>query len=241
MATEPSSSGRTSSTKAAEPKEDNNLRKGGNGRKATRGKILKAAQKVFSQHPYNAASIRMIGKAAKVEHPLISYYFPSKAELFRATIEELESNRAELEKTWFDEIVRLPPARAFSVFLDKVVDYYRKYPELFRIVALNLAQTAENDPIPGFDLIQKSIEGTSRSFSEKIRIPAPFYEIQMFVWTITTLMVSYLGASSCYAAIMNLEPESFEYYNWVKETLVFNFLPRLEMLVSRNEENKDPR
>ena len=42
--------------------------------KATRTLILNAAIRVFSRHAYRAASIRMIGKEAEIDHPLISYY-----------------------------------------------------------------------------------------------------------------------------------------------------------------------
>ena len=44
-------------------------------KKVTRLKILKAARKVFAQRAYHAASIRMIGKEAGIDHPLISYYY----------------------------------------------------------------------------------------------------------------------------------------------------------------------
>ncbi len=51
-------------------------------KKETRDKILNAASQIFASYPYHTASIRMIGKQAEIEHPLISYYFASKADLF---------------------------------------------------------------------------------------------------------------------------------------------------------------
>ena len=60
--------------------------------KATRLKILKAARKVFAQYAYHAASIRMIGKEAGIDHPLISYYFPSKANSYYAGILGIPAN-----------------------------------------------------------------------------------------------------------------------------------------------------
>ena len=55
-------------------------------KKVTRLKLLKAARKIFAQYAYHVASIRMIGKEAKIDYPLISYYFPSKAVLFEAVL-----------------------------------------------------------------------------------------------------------------------------------------------------------
>ena len=57
-----------------------------NHKTATREKILAAAKKVFAQHPYSTASIRMVGKTAEIDHPLISYYFPTKAELYEGAL-----------------------------------------------------------------------------------------------------------------------------------------------------------
>ncbi|MBW2177693.1 MAG: helix-turn-helix transcriptional regulator, partial [Deltaproteobacteria bacterium] len=69
-------------------------------KKATHLKILKAARKIFAQYAYHAASIRMIGKEAGIDHPLISYYFPSKAILFEAVLADIVQEWHKANVTW---------------------------------------------------------------------------------------------------------------------------------------------
>ncbi len=56
-------------------------------------------------------------------------------------------------------------------------------------------------------------------------------QIQMFSTSLNTLTISYLGADNCCAAIMGLSSDSEEYKIWVKETMIFNFLPVLRSLI----------
>lgn len=49
--------------------------------------ILDSAQELFSQHGFEASSVRMIAKAAGVNVAMISYYFGSKEKMFQAVIE----------------------------------------------------------------------------------------------------------------------------------------------------------
>jgi len=53
----------------------------------TREVILEAALDAFSRDGYEGASLPTIAKAAKVGHPLIHYYFGSKDNLWRQTVE----------------------------------------------------------------------------------------------------------------------------------------------------------
>lgn len=59
----------------------------GRGPRAARGqvrdKIVRAAHRVFSTHDYQRASMRRIAREAGVDPAMTSYYFPSKAALFR--------------------------------------------------------------------------------------------------------------------------------------------------------------
>ncbi len=71
---------------------------------ATRKKILDASKKVFGENPYHSASIRNIGKEAGIEHPLINYYFPAKADLFEAVICELEEHRLKYQTHWLKDV-----------------------------------------------------------------------------------------------------------------------------------------
>jgi len=205
----------------------------------TRDKILTAARHVFSNYPYHSASIRTIGKLAKIEHPLISYYFPNKADLFQAVFGEVLKNQHQLEKKWLEEVKSMSPARGLSIFLDHHLDNYRLHPEILHMIALNMIQSEDSEPIPGYDLIQNAIDGSVQIFMETVELSAPEYEIEMFCRVMMNHMVSFLGASKFHAASLKMDPSSIQYLNWVKDAALYALLPRLKMMVKRRGSNTD--
>jgi AcrR family transcriptional regulator len=208
-------------------------------KKETRDRILKAAQHVFASYPYHVASIRMIGKYAGVEHPLISYYFPSKAELFRAVITDLLVYRSQLEQKWYDSVRMLDPARGLSLFIDHVLEDFRQRPGFFHIISLNLTRSAEVEAIPGYDIIQDYIQTSTRMFIETIRLKVSHYEAEMFARAMGVFFIGLLGASGSYAALVKMEPDSILYYNWVRDTMLYTLLPRLEKMVKAGSETSE--
>jgi AcrR family transcriptional regulator len=200
-------------------------------KKETKEKILAAARHVFSNYPYHAASIRTIGKLAGIEHPLISYYFPNKADLFRAVMEEVAAAYIAEEKKMFERIKTMSPERGFALFLDLKLDFFRQRPEIYRLMALNLIQSVDDDPIPGYDLIQKSINTSIKNFTEIVQLRVSEYEVDMLARSMFSYMVDFPGAASIHASLLNMDPESFLYLNWVKETILYTTLPRLKLMV----------
>ena len=202
-------------------------------KKETRDKILKAAQQVFASYPYHTASIRMIGKLAEIEHPLISYYFPSKADLFRSVLMELIEYRSQMQENWTEEIKSAGPARGLSLFLDHILDDFRNRPGLLHIISLNLSSPKDSEPIPGYDLIQEFVENSVQASTKLAGPGVPTHEWDMFSRTLSAVLIAYLGASSTYAALIGKDPDSILYYNWVKDTIIFTFLPRMERMVEK--------
>jgi AcrR family transcriptional regulator len=206
-------------------------RRGKNPRTATHEKILEAAKRVFAEHPYYAASIRMVGKAAGIDHPLISYYFRTKAELFEAVVEDMTDTYYQANIAWFDGIERMSPSGGLSVFIDRLLDFALEHPEALRIVALNLVQPEESPIIPGYQRIQGLFARTSELFQQVSPLQGSPEEIRRFTESFNTLVINYLGAGTYYAGILGMDPRSPDYLQWVKETLMFLFLPRLKKLI----------
>jgi TetR/AcrR family transcriptional regulator len=202
-------------------------------KKETREKILAAARNVFSNYPYHSATIRMIGKLAEIEHPLISYYFPNKADLFISVLTEATQKQSRAESEWLDEVKAMSTTRGLSVYFDHQLDYFRRNPETFCIIALNVVQSENSEPIPGYHLIQDTINSTVRTFMEKVPMNAPEYEVEMFCRTLSNHLISFLGAAKFHAPAMKMDPNSIQYLNWVKDTALYTFLPRLKMMVKR--------
>lgn len=202
-----------------------------NHKPSTRDKILAAAKKVFAEHPYSAASIRMVGKAAGIDHPLISYYFPAKAELFEAVVEDVTETYYRANTSWLEGLGELSASQGLSLYIDRLLDFTSKHPEALRIVALNLVQPEESAIIPGFRRIQALLAGNTETFRHVAALRASADEVRMFTESFNTMVINYLGAATYYAGILGLDPRSLDYLHWVKETLVFLFLPRLKQLI----------
>jgi AcrR family transcriptional regulator len=97
----------------------------------TRQEILRAALKRFAHCGYAAASVQQIVKDARVSKPTLYYYFPDKAGLFQALVNEAHDERYRL--------MRKAAARRRSVreqlveIVAVLFDYFRENRELMRI------------------------------------------------------------------------------------------------------------
>jgi AcrR family transcriptional regulator len=202
-----------------------------NRKTATRARILEAAKRVFAEHPYSSASIRMVGNAAEIDHPLISYYFPTKAHLFEAVLEEIAETYYEANISWFEGLESLHASRGFPLYIDRLLDFTSKHPEALRIIALNLVQPQDEEIIPGYRRIQALLLSNAETFRKVAALRSPAREIRMFTESFNTMVINYLGASTYYAGILGMNPRSPAYRRWVKEALLFLFLPPLKRLI----------
>jgi TetR/AcrR family transcriptional regulator len=196
-----------------------------------RKRILEAAREVFSKHPYNAASIRMVAKAGNFDHPLIHYYFPTKARLFEAVIEDLYEKFSEFVKGCYDGLELISPRAGLALFIDRYVEFFRGHPAALKILMQNIAQidTAENSP--GLKYIPVFHTRFRKSFEKKVRLKAASEEVERFVYSFSALANNYLGAGNCYALALGMHPESAEYSKWVKDTLLAVFVPPLTRMI----------
>ena len=204
-------------------------------KKMTRLKILKAARKVFAQYAYHAASIRMIGKEAGIDHPLISYYYPSKAVLFEAVLADILQEWQKANDAWFEGIDRMSPEKGLSIYIDRLLDYSRKRPYAAQVLMLNMVQAQDGDIIPGYHAIQAFFDQSGQLLKGLASTRTADSDIEKFRQSFFTLTMSYVGAKSYYAGMLGMSPNSKEYKAWVKGALMDLFLPRLEQLISRKE------
>lgn len=206
-------------------------RKKGQPKKPTRDIILAAATQVFSDYPYYTASIRMIGKAAGIEHPLVSYYFPNKAALFEEVLKTETEKYYEAHTTWFDGLAALKPEKGLSLYLDRFLEFARNHPKPLRIITLNLVQAEDSEIIPGYQQIQNFFEKTAATFTQKIPLTGSKEDIEKLTSSFNTLAINYLGAGTYYAGILGMDPASRQYIKWVKDSLTYITLPRLKKLL----------
>jgi TetR/AcrR family transcriptional regulator len=101
-----------------------------------RASILNAAVRVFGEKGYKGATIRSLGRAAKVNSALLYYYYENKHNLFTESIRMIL--RGFLESL-AERRQKFVSARARLTYLvDAVFDYYMEHPDRMRLMALTL-------------------------------------------------------------------------------------------------------
>ena len=208
-------------------------KKSGKKGEATREMILNAARMVFSRHPYNAASIRMIAKQGGFYHGLIRYHFSSKAAIFEALAEKSCQNLRAANKTWLKETVGLGPREGLSLYLDRFIAHYENHPEVFRTLVQNISQEGPLS-IPGYRHLTELLSGSRADAEETNILPFDKDSARRFMESFNALIIHYLGSASAEARLLGLEPDSPAYLKWVKDTMMFIFLPVLEKALTRS-------
>jgi len=199
---------------------------------ATRLKILKAARKIFAQYAYHAASIRMIGKAAGIDHPLISYYYPSKAVLFEAVLADILEEWQAANEEWSKGLDQMDPEKGLSLYIDRMLEFSRKRPYAAQVLMLNMVQAQDGDTIPGYRAIQAFYDQSGQLLKTLASARTADSDIEKFRQSFVTLAMSYVGAKSYYAGMLGMAPNSRKYRERVKGALMDLFLSRLKQLVS---------
>jgi AcrR family transcriptional regulator len=99
-----------------------------------RRQLLEAGARVFTQHSYDDASMAEVARAAGISKGLVYHYFPSKRDLFVAT---LEAAAAELR-----EITQPDPALPIPEQLVTVLDAYLSWIEAHADSYVKLLESA---------------------------------------------------------------------------------------------------
>ncbi|WP_028316743.1 TetR/AcrR family transcriptional regulator [Desulfatibacillum aliphaticivorans] len=197
---------------------------------ATRKMIIAAGRRVFRSHPYHTASFRMIAQEGGFSFTLINHYF-TKAELFESVVEEVMEELLAASKTWMEGLDAMPAEKGLSLFLDRVLAYLFDNPDPVLLLMQNVAEGDKDGEIPGFDRFSAYV---SEAKDMIIQVAPGEYDSDRAVWwvySMINLMIVYIGASSYHAKVLGVAPRSPEYKNWIKQSLMYLFLPRLERSV----------
>jgi len=199
----------------------------------TREKILTAARKVFSKHSYEAGSVRMIAKEGDFEFGLIRYYFPNKAELFKTVFKNACDEMLQTHEKAMKGMEKMRAEEGFSLYHDRFVKHYFKHPEGLRILINNIYRPVDGDiEIPGYEYLPQVFASSRKVLVDTLKLNAPWEEICRFSDSWNAQIFMFVGASSCQAALLGLDPKSKEYSEWVKDNLTHIFLPHMKRLVA---------
>jgi len=197
-----------------------------------RERILQAAREVFTVYSFKAASTRMIAKQAGIEHPMIHYYFDSKEKLFYAMAEAIYNETLPVQESWYDGLDSMSLQDGFALFIDRMLDYTMAKPDALRIAALNAVNIGNIEEIPGYRFILMSMAAMRRIMEEKLALRGQHREIEMFIYCFYSLMISLVGARSCQAQILNMNPLDKKYRVWVKDASMTLFYPWFKKILT---------
>lgn len=199
---------------------------------------MAAAKNVFARLPYQAASMRMIGKEGGFNHELIRYHFPNKSKLFETIMKEICEDFYRSNISFLEGMTEMSMEDGFSTYLDRFLAHHYRMPEALRIIVINMVITAEFESIPGYRYIPEMLASTRSTFQEKLLIKASDAEVERFLSGFNNLLLHLLGAGYCQARILGLKHTDRKYREWVKTTLLEIFLPHLQRLLGSG---KSPR
>ncbi len=198
---------------------------------ATREIILSAARRVFAMHTYNSASLRMIAKEGGFDHAIIRYHFPNKAILFETILIDACNTFYNANLACLKGLKDVNPTKGFSLYIDRVINHSFKIQDILKLFIQNITHIDTPEAIPGYQHIPDTIEKIRLSFEEKIPIRASNEQVGMFVYSFINLLMNYFGANNCMSRILDLDHGGEQYRKWVKESLMFLFLPSLKKLI----------
>jgi TetR/AcrR family transcriptional regulator len=102
--------------------------------RATRLSILKAALSEFADKGFEAASIRSIAERTGLQHPLITYHYPTKDALWRATAEYVFEKIREKWDTSGPDLSDAAPIDRLRAEYRAVFYYTAAFPEFHRFM-----------------------------------------------------------------------------------------------------------
>ncbi|MEW6079866.1 MAG: helix-turn-helix domain-containing protein [Thermodesulfobacteriota bacterium] len=204
---------------------------------ATRQRIIAAARRVFTRHPYHAASIRMIGEEGGFDFSIIHHYF-TKAELFRAVCEQLYGELITAYLEWIDGLERLPSREGLKIYFDRAMDYLFENPDVMEVLTRNTGHMKIDPELPGFDYFTRFFREIEAIFLKKNNVLTMRAEVSMWSYTMMALQTGFVGAAAYHGKALGMEPRSKEYRSWVKQALLYIFAPPLEKLIQQAIEKR---
>jgi len=198
-----------------------------------RENILSAAKKIFSLQPFASATMRMIAREARIDHPLIIYYFSTKAVLFETVLKDLIEQYKQAMPGWFLGISEMGLVDGVSTYLDRVLGFHFEHPEMFRIILLNMTQSVKKgEMVPDYHLLQDIFNMCANEFSRRSRFNIKPEQIVSFMRCMSLLMINLIGAREYHAEIQGMDPKSDAYLRWVKKQIMFIVVPVLSSFES---------
>ena len=197
---------------------------------ATRKRITDAAIKVFTNYPYDAASIRMIGQEGGFNHSFVRYHFKSKARLFEEVSKSLIGEYYQASGEMIQEL-NGPLYENTKTLAERFVSYSFDNPDAFHIMMLNMGAVDNvKDAFPGMEYLRGFHEDTLALFGASGYFEADVKDVSQVFFCSSILLANCVGAANFYCKVLDMNPADPEYRQWVQELFVFILYPSVKRL-----------
>jgi AcrR family transcriptional regulator len=192
----------------------------------TQQKLLDAALEAFSENGFKGRSTRDIAERAGVDHPLITYHFKNKNQLWRAAADRVfREFNISIAKAMADVSEVNPQARA-ETFIRTYVRYARSQPALHKIILQESSHPSdrldwliENHLRPLFEIVVESLTELQRLGVAPPGNPALLFNmIRVSAGGLLALKVELKGTS-------NIDLDSDEEIEKLADYIIRVFLP----------------
>ena len=193
----------------------------------TRRRILDAARGVFAAYPYDRATIRLIGQAGGFDFSRIHHFFPTKAELFSAVLQDNFQAFAETIAGWQIDLDGLATEDIFIHYLQKGLIYCFTHRQTVAMLVLNIAHYQRYQDQAGFAFMTR-VQAEMLAMVRRSAPPGvPAERVSRWLYTIVMMGYTLAGAPAYPAWLLDRDPDSPAYPARVFEILGYVFMPSL--------------
>ncbi|MDZ7643181.1 MAG: TetR family transcriptional regulator [Woeseiaceae bacterium] len=100
----------------------------------TQRKLLDAALEAFAENGFKGTSTRDIAERAGVHHPLITYHFRNKEELWRAAADRVFARFIRVLQSVQEDTAERPPRERMAAMIRAYVRYAAEHPTLHKVL-----------------------------------------------------------------------------------------------------------
>lgn len=167
----------------------------------TRDKILDVAEVEFSEHGYEATSLRMISEANDINLGLIHYYFGGKEGLFAAVFLRRSKSLVDRRHALLDEARKrqgrnpIPVAEIVRCFIMPMLEMFKsgQGPRAY----IRLQGLLRADPSPfARKLRSEAFNDTNKSFIKELQRTCPHLNLASVVWRFSAMVSAYYSLIS---------------------------------------------
>ena len=187
-----------------------------------KGKILKAARRIFGEYGFHGTTTRRIAQEVGIDISTLYYHWGEKGDLYEAVIldinEDLRQRLIAVEKV----IHGRPLADRMDMAIDMMTDHLFDFPEISNLILLRYFGKTRHEA--SLDIhVPEFISDIARSMNlcrDKGKVSI---EAQMQVLAIMNAIHNFVSGEAFFRSLLNLERGP--YIAKVKECLKFIFIP----------------